>query len=346
MSNSTLKFIFLFVIIGVVLFSRASYPNFLILPSLSANEAQTVGAKAVGQQPILILPVIATTTETSVSAETDPLSPVVSDPVVVKNGAIGYAISDSTQDFSKTADTNPPQLSDAAALVADLTSGEPLISLNMNARWPMASLTKLMTAAIVFDNLPMNQTVSITPQMFAVDPQEFSLQIGGTYTVSDLLRVLLLPSSNVAAEALATAYGRTQFLALMNAKAAQWGMSNTYYDDPSGLSSANESTAHDLLILTQEIYNNYPQIFAITRVPHVVITNLADHQTVPVNSIDNFSGAPDFIGGKTGHTDEASGNLLTVLNYTGHPLFILVLGTDDRFGDSTKLFNWVKQNYK
>jgi D-alanyl-D-alanine endopeptidase (penicillin-binding protein 7) len=282
--------------------------------------------------------VIPTSTDASVSAA--PTATATAD------AAMGYVVGESTPAFSKVADTAPPQLNDAAALIADLETGTPLLSLNASTRWPMASLTKLMTAAIVFDNLPMDQHVSITPQMFAVDPQEYTLQIGGTYTVSDLLRVLLLPSSNVAAEALADAYGRTQFLALMNEKAAQWGMTDTYYDDPSGLSAANESTAHDLLLLAQEISQNYPQIFAITRVPHVVITNLATGAKVPVASIDTFSGDSDFIGGKTGHTDEASGNLLTVFNYGGHPLFILVLGTDDRFGDSTKLYNWVKANYR
>ena len=345
MSNNTLKFIFLFVIIGVVLFSRVAYPSFGISPSLSAQTIQTVGTSS-GAPKILALPVISDALETSVSATASgvQVSAAASTPSALATS--DYSIGGSTPSFAKTANGAPPQLRDAASLVADLANGTPLVSLNMNTRWPMASLTKLMTAAIVFDNLPMNQTVSITPQMFAVDPQEFTLQAGGTYTVGDLLRVLLLPSSNVAAEALADTYGRTQFLALMNAKAAQWGMTNTYYDDPSGLSAANESTAHDLLLLAQQIYQNYSQLFAITSVPHVTITNYASGAKVSVTSIDNFSGLPDFIGGKTGHTNEASGNLLTVLSYAGHPLFIVVLGTNDRFGDSTKLFNWVKANYQ
>jgi len=335
MSNNALKFLFLFVIIGVVLFSRAAYPNFSILPSLSANEAETVPSSS--NPGILALPTIATDMQASVSAVSGSQASET-----VSNAAEGG----STPAFSKIADTATPQLDDAAVLVADLQSGAPLLSLNAGARWPMASLTKLMTAAIVFDNLPIDQKITITPAMFAVDPQEYTLTVGGTYTVSDLLRILLLPSSNVAAEALANTYGRTQFLALMNAKAEQWGMADTYYDDPSGISSANESTAHDLLLLTQKIDQQYPQIFAITRTPHVVVVNLTTSGKVAVNSIDNFSGTANFIGGKTGHTNEASGNLLTVFNYGGHPLFILVLGTNDRFGDSTKLYNWVKANYR
>lgn len=346
MSNNTLKFIFLFVVIGVVLFSRAAYPHFSAMPSLSADEAQQTVGTSTDNSKILVLPVIDDATETSVSAAADDPKAFASATATSAGGPADYVVGDSTPAFSKIANDAPPRLADAASLVADLSNGIPLLSLNMNTRWPLASLTKLMTATVVFDNLPLNKTVTITPQMFAVDPQEFTVQIGGTYSVGDLLRVLLLPSSNVAAEALADTYGRAQFLALMNSKAAQWGMGDTYYDDPSGLSSANESTAHDLLLLTQEIYQNYPQIFAITRVPHVVITNYATNAKVSVTSIDNFAGTSDFIGGKTGHTNEASGNLLTVLNYSGHPMLVVVLGTNDRFGDSTKLFNWAKADYR
>ncbi len=338
MSQNALKFLFLFVVIGAIFFSHAVYPTFSIIPNLSADEAQsTISSSSNNSAPIVALQAPSTV---SVSTTTSPSV------AVAQSTGIGFVVGGSTASFTKVASTTPPSLPDAEALVADLASGTPMLSLNTNARWPMASLTKLMTAAIVFDRMDMNQTITITPQMFSVDPQEYTLQVGGTYTVSDLLRVLLLPSSNVAAEALADTYGYTQFMALMNAKAAQWGMVNTYYADPSGLSAANQSSANDLLLLAEQIYQNYPQILAITRVPHVMITNLTSGRKVAVDSIDLFSGEPDFIGGKTGHTDEASGNLLTIFNYDGHPLFVLALGTNDRFGDSTKLFDWAKANYR
>jgi D-alanyl-D-alanine carboxypeptidase len=341
MSNNTPKFIFLFVVIGVALLSRFTFSNFAPLSTLSANEAGSSWLS--GHGGIVALPTLGSTSDTSVGGASGEQTPTT---VAAPGQAIGFVSGESTPNFSKVANTAPPNVNDASSLVADLSNGAPLLSLNTNARWPMASLTKLMTAVVAFDNMPLNDTVTITPQMFAVDPNEFTLQIGGVYTVSDLLHVLLLPSSNVAAEALAETYGRTQFLTLMNQKATQWGMTNTFYDDPSGLSAANQSTAHDLLLITQQIYQSYPQIFAITRVPHVSITDLTTGGKVAVDSIDNFSARTDFVGGKTGHTDEASGNLLTIFNYENHPLLILVLGTNDRFGDSTKLYNWVKANYR
>jgi len=343
MNNNALKFLFLFAVIGAVLFSRFAYPHSGILPSLSANQADLLtisGVPTPEPQPGTTLNDLNSSGAVSAAPTPEPAAqPATGTPS-------GYVAGESTPAFAKVGNAAPPKMTDAASLVADLENGTPLYALNPNARWPMASLTKLMTAAVALDVYRTSQTVAVTPQELAVDPEEFTLQAGGTYTVDDLLRVLLLPSSNVAAEALAQSYGRPQFLALMNRKAAEWNMTNTFYDDPSGLSAANQSTASDLLTLAQHVYADYPQILAITRVPHVTVTNLATGQKAAVNSIDNFSGRTDFVGGKTGHTDEASGNLLTIFDYGNHPLFVLVLGTADRFGDSLKLYNWVKSNYR
>jgi D-alanyl-D-alanine carboxypeptidase len=210
----------------------------------------------------------------------------------------------------------------------------------------MASLTKLMTATVVFDHLSMDTKITITPQTLAIDPSETTLAANGTYTVSDLLHVMLMPSSNVAAEAMATYYGHAVFMAEMNQHAQAWGMTSTYFDDPSGLSSANQSSAHDLMILAQHVYNDYPQILAITRTPQTTITELNTGRQSGVRSINSFAGETGFIGGKTGYTNEAQDNLLSVFTYHNHPVLIIVLGTTDRFGDTTKLLNWFTMNYR
>jgi D-alanyl-D-alanine carboxypeptidase len=235
-----------------------------------------------------------------------------------------------------------------AALIANLNDGTIYFGNNDSKRWPLASVTKLMTATVVMDNLNLNQEITITPQEFAADPDEKTLRAGDTYTVSDLLQFLLLPSSNVAAEALADTYGRTNFLNAMNARALAWGMTSTHYDDPSGLSSANQSTADDLLLLAQKIYSGYPGILTITRTTQVYATELGSGKKVLVKSINNFAGEADFIGGKTGYTDVADGNLLSLFEYSGRPVLVVVLGTDDadRFTNTEKLFDWFKMNFK
>ncbi len=146
--------------------------------------------------------------------------------------------------------------------------------------------------------------------MFAADPTEQTLVIGGTYTVEDLLHLLLMPSSNVAAQAMADYIGQAQFMNEMNARATAWGMTDTYFADPSGISAANESTANDLLILAQHVYADYPEILALTDTPATTITELNSRKKIAVKSINVFAGEPAFIGGKTGNTPQAGGNLL------------------------------------
>ena len=253
-----------------------------------------------------------------------------------------------TAPFTRVLNTPPPTLDYHEALIADLTTGDIFFGDQDSSRWPLASVTKLMTAIVASDTLSASQQVTITPTDFAVDPNDTTLSVGDTYTVSDLMHIMLLQSSNVAAVALADFYGQSRFMALMNARTATIGMSHTYYGDPSGLSSANESTADDLVLLAQYVYNNYPNILAITRTPSYTVTNLATGKKLTVRSINNFAGVPGFIGGKTGYTTVSDGNLLSIFSYENRPVLVIIMGTDDtaRFDNTTTLYNWFKQNFR
>jgi D-alanyl-D-alanine carboxypeptidase len=183
--------------------------------------------------------------------------------------------------------------------------------------------------------------------MFAADPSEQTLVIGGTYTVEDLLHLLLMPSSNVAAQAFADYIGQTQFMNEMNARAQAWGMTDSYFADPSGISAANESTASDLLLLAQHVYNDYPGILALTDTPVTTITELNSGRKMTVRSINVFAGEPEFMGGKTGNTDQAGGNLLSIFNYDAHPVIVIVLGAPALpFQDTSMLYTWFRKNYQ
>lgn len=323
--------LFLIVIVAVAIVTRLLYPNISLAPQslsstigLSSDDASSSANSASDASFVASADSVDALSTTSYSGETNTTSSV----------------------FSRVETSLVPVFPQEASLVADLTNGVVLEQQNENVRWPTASITKLMTATLVLDHLSTSTQITITPQMFAVYPQEETLKVNGTYTVEDLLHVMLMPSSNVAAEAMADYYGRAVFLAEMNQRAAQWGMTNTYFDDPSGLSSANESSAHDLAILAQHVYENYPQIFAITRTAKTTITELNSGKAVDVKSINDFAGTPNFVGGKTGFTDEAQDNLLSIFNYNNHPVLIIVLGVTDRFGDTTKLLNWFTMNYR
>lgn len=323
MNGHAMKFVFLVAVIGAVLFSRAAYPA---ASTGGFSEAGGLRANAESQIPLFIMP--------SVSA----VSPA-------EEAATATVPDILSASFAQGAP--PPQFSGAASLTADLAKGVIFEAANAGKRWPIASLTKLMTAAVASDKLDAAARITITQEMFAADPLEATLAVGGTYSAADLLRVMLLPSSNVAAQALASFYGEGNFLAEMNARAAAWGMNDTHFGDPSGLSAANQSTANDLLKLAQKIYANYPEIFRITRTAQASVTEAGSGKKMLIKSINNFAGNADFIGGKTGYTAEADGNLLSVFQYRkGRPVLILVLGTDDRFSDTQKLYDWFKTNFK
>ncbi len=240
-----------------------------------------------------------------------------------------------------------PDIQAHVALVADLQSGEIYFEKNGADRWPLASITKLTTAAYATLHIGNDQLVSVGAALLvSLNPESSSSSIlPGEYAMHDLLYALLLPSSNVAAEALAQNFGREQFLAGMNALATEWGAASTHFEDPTGLSPANQSTAHDILKIAQAIYIKYPEIFKITRTPKFTITEHTSGKRQSFASINLFAGKPDFIGGKTGYTDEAGGNLVSVFSDGGRPILIMALGTDDRFGETEKLLSWFKESF-
>ena len=372
MQNNFEKFVFLGVMILIALF--ASHGNSVPRPSTAItfnDTAQVVGSKPppvfVLQPPeqVIAQKIAAVSESQFVKAAENSLSvphsseggdspdqnaPVIGTPAPAASDATFLASENSpTQPaFSQIGDAPAPQIKASIALVADLKSGEQYLSLGPGNRWPLASVTKLMTAVIAFQTLDTNATATVSADAFAADPMDQLLKAGDTYQIADLMRMLLLPSSNVAAETIADAYphGRDAFLALMNAQAVSWGMTNTFYKDPSGLSPSNQTTSGDMLLLAQKIYMDYPRILATTRVPSVTAVELNSGRRVIVRSINDFVGRADFLGGKTGFTVEASGNLFSIFSFHNRPLFTIVLGTDDRFGDTTKLLTWFEANYK
>lgn len=338
MRNNAQKIILFGVVVGVVVIFAAMHgPLFVSNPS-TADAGGSSGnvSETANNPPLLVLPSLTAdigAQDTANGSDSDETA--------------GVAVQTSTP-FTRVAVTTVPDINSAVALIADLQTGGPFLNMNASERWPMASISKLMTAVVATNLLSPEQRITITESMVAVDPTEQILHVGDTYTVADLMYVMLLPSNNVAAEAFAEFYGRSRFLAAMNAQAQAWGMTDTYYDDPSGLSAANESNAEDLLKLAQNIYTNYPQILAITRTPQVTVQNLATGQPVILKSINDFAGNADFIGGKTGYTDQADGNLLSIFEYEGKPIVIVVLGINDgvRFDATQELYNWFKTDFK
>lgn len=249
--------------------------------------------------------------------------------------------------FYRHRSTALPPLTAQAALVADLETGEIYFEFNADRRWPLASLTKLMTAVVVLEKMKRDAEIIFAPDDFAgrnASPSSY-FKAGDTFSVSKLFDALLVASSNEAAEALARQYGRANFIAEMNARGQSWQLSHTHFSDPSGLSAANQSTARDLLRFAARVRETHPEVFDATLKPSARIAEEATGRVLTLRNTNLFTKRPWFLGGKTGYTDEALGNLLTVFSYERRPVLIVVLGTSDRFGETEALKNWFTNDF-
>lgn len=244
-----------------------------------------------------------------------------------------------------------PKIDANVALLVHLESGKVLYTKNAAVRVPIASLTKLLSALVVQDLLDQHEIIAVASSSVRVDGQKQTLYVGERLTVSNLVSMMLVESSNDAAYALA-AYAKSQgidFVAVMNQKAATLGMNGCHFTDPAGLDDAAFCDATDLLRLVRAALRTAPQLWPITVQPQLVITSADGAIVHEVKSTDELLGQiPDIIGGKTGNTDGALGCLLLVVKLPENygTLISIVLGSRARFTDTTTLLSWAQQAYQ
>lgn len=216
--------------------------------------------------------------------------------------------------------------------------GKEVFGWETGKRWPMASITKLMTAVVVSEKMQVTDVVTITSEML-VTSGDSGFAAGQKYKVSDLQKAMLVLSSNDAANALTIYYGQVNFISAMNQKADDLRMNDTSYVDSSGLSAQNQSTVNDLVILAGYIRGYHPDIFNETRKVKDTITEIKSGKRRTLNNINEFAGQANFLGGKTGTTPEAGENLLSIFNIAGEPKIIIVLGDKDRYAETQKIIS-------
>lgn len=240
---------------------------------------------------------------------------------------------------------SPPAVQAAAGLVKEIGTSRVLWEKSASRRWPLASLTKLMTAVVTLENLELDQRIAMTERTVAADGNVGGFRSGEIFAVYDLLKTMILISSNDAAAALAEFYGTSDFLERMQAKTFELGMNQTTFFDPSGLSVLNQSTVLDLEKLINYIRKIHPQILEISRLKGSTLIELGSRTPRTIFSNNQFSGRPEFLGGKTGYIDESDGNLISLWQLGNRDFLIIVLGSNDRFGETEKLFSWLKSNF-
>lgn len=245
----------------------------------------------------------------------------------------------STTDNGRLPASNVKYSGPRSYLVGDLVTGEIYMSRNTSVVMPVASMSKLVTAFAVTDSIPLDRVITVTEPETKVASDTSQLFSGERFTVEELLYPLLLNSSNVAAEALASSSDRVKFLELMSSYAWEVGMPATYFADPSGISPQNQSTAEDFFELAKYLYKSRPDILAITRIAKTKTSTTTDHGAHDFVSTHPFVGDPSFIGGKTGRTPEAGETMLTILRIDDHPIAFIILGSEigNREADTKKL---------
>lgn len=260
------------------------------------------------------------------------------------------------------AEVNGPEVNGQAYCVMDADTGEVIISKNMDARMYPASITKIMTALIAFEQCK-NLDDEITFSETALDISSISstihpaAKVGETMSFMDVMYGLMLSSGNECANALAEyTYGDIGiFVEKMNERAQQIGAVNTHFTNPHGLHDENHyTTAKDMDLIFREALKNKDFVkVASTPTYNIPETNKEDSRyceaghrmvlgTIPCEGI---------IAGKSGRTREAGRTLMTAVERNGRTLVIALLKTNDNnlYGDTQVLidygFNIAEGNY-
>ncbi|MBP0132456.1 MAG: D-alanyl-D-alanine endopeptidase [Nitrosospira sp.] len=241
-------------------------------------------------------------------------------------------------------------LKSRAALIFDAQQGHAIYSKNTDTIMPIASITKLMTAMVVLDaQLPLAEEITIdSADIDVLKNTRSRLKVGSSLTRQQLLRLALMSSENRAAAALGRAYpgGIEAFVSAMNNKAFELGMGNSRFVDSTGLSSANVSTARDLVKMV-EAAHFYEEIRDFsTTTSHAL--NSPDYRRglKYTNSNNLVSNGQWQIGvSKTGFLSAAGRCLVMQANITGKPVIIVLLdsnGKKTRIGDAIRIKQWME----
>jgi D-alanyl-D-alanine carboxypeptidase (penicillin-binding protein 5/6) len=247
----------------------------------------------------------------------------------------------------------PPEVAAKSYILLDLTSNQVLAEREADAPADPASLTKLMTAYLVFDavkekRLSLDQKIPVSKRAWQERKGGGSLMFIDTTmtpTVDELLHGVIIQSGNDASVALAEAVGGTleQFAAMMNRQAQAWGLKNTSFRNPTGLTEAgHKSTARDVAVIASHVIRDHPDFYSYYSMKDYRYNNITQPNRNVLLRRD-----PAVDGMKTGYT-EAAGYCMVASAQRDFPngkrrLLSVVLGAasmEGRANESQKLLNW------
>jgi len=248
----------------------------------------------------------------------------------------------------------PPEVAAKAYLLMDVTAGQVLAAQEVDTPVEPASLTKLMTAYLVFDalkakKLTLNQTLPVSERAWKMPGSRMFIDPKMQVPVEDLVKGMIVQSGNDATVALAEGVAGSveRFVQLMNDQAKALGLSNTSYRNPEGLTEAGHTTtARDLATLSTRLLHDFPEYV------HYYTIKKYRYPGTPASNDTNRNLLlhldPTVDGLKTGHTKAAGYCLVATAkrdfpNVKGRRLLSVVLGASSeaaRANESQKLLNW------
>ncbi|MFM9913074.1 MAG: D-alanyl-D-alanine endopeptidase [Methylophilaceae bacterium] len=244
------------------------------------------------------------------------------------------------------------QLASSKALIVNQETGETLYAKGTDIPTPIASITKLMTAMVMLDmHLPMEEMLSVSDaDLDTLKNTTSRLRVGTELSRAEMLKLALMSSENRAASVLArtTPAGMSAFITAMNRKAAELGMKNSHFADPTGLNSGNVSTAEDLVKMVKAAYQ-YPDIRTVTTTQSYDVPIHGMRHMVEFRNTNVLvrNGTWDIGLSKTGYISEAGRCLVMQAQIAAQPLIIVLLdsyGKNTRIGDAQRIKKWMQSS--
>jgi len=242
------------------------------------------------------------------------------------------------------------RLASSKALIVNQNTGETIYAKSTNTPTPIASVTKLMTAMVLLDQqLPMDELISVGEgDVDLLKGTTSRLRVGTALPRQEMLQLALMSSENRAASALArtSPMGMSAFIAAMNRKAVELGMTNSRFADPTGLNSENVSTAEDLVKMVKAAYQ-YPEIRAASTSTESQVPVAGYRHPLEFRNTNILvrNGSWDIGLSKTGYINEAGRCLVMQAQIADQPLIIVLLdswGKYTRIGDAQRIRKWME----
>lgn len=237
-----------------------------------------------------------------------------------------------------------PDVSAKAVVIMDKDSKTVLFSKNPNLLFSMASTTKIMTALVALDYFKTKDTLIIKTEN--VEGVNVGFKIGEQLLFEDILYAMLLPSGNDAALAVAENYpgGKDAFVKKMNEKAKLFNLTNTNFADPIGLEDSRDYTTPLELAQLASVALENKEFAKIVSTKVWEIIDLTGKNKYLLKNLNKLLGVRGVNGVKTGYTTEAGQVLVTSKKEGEHTLIIVVMDSQDRFFDTSKLLGEISEN--